>query len=194
MSNLDIGLIGIAAAFVLVLIRMPIGIALAGVSFCGLWAMTSGAGAFGLLRSVPYQFVANWSFSAIPMFLLMGFIASHSGLSSGLFRLARLLLFRVPGGLACSSVGACAFFAAASGSSVATAAGMGRIAIPEMLAIGYNKAARLVEQMEDEGAGRAHTAHPCEPVPLIYVGKRPARIREGGVLADVANAGAGGRG
>ena len=138
MSNLDIGLIGIAAAFVLVLIRMPIGIALAGVSFCGLWAMTSGAGAFGLLRSVPYQFVANWSFSAIPMFLLMGFIASHSGLSSGLFRLARLLLFRVPGGLACSSVGACAFFAAASGSSVATAAGMGRIAIPEMRKAGYD--------------------------------------------------------
>jgi 2,3-bisphosphoglycerate-independent phosphoglycerate mutase len=43
-----------------------------------------------------------------------------------------------------------------------------------------------VEQMEDESTGQAHTAHPCEPVPFIYVGKRQARVREGGVLADVA--------
>ena len=43
-----------------------------------------------------------------------------------------------------------------------------------------------VEQMEDECTGQAHTAHTCEPVPFIYVGKRPATIREGGVLADVA--------
>lgn len=137
MDRFDIGLIGIAVTFLLVLLRTPIGIALATTSFVGLWALTNINAAFGMLKAVPYQFIANWSFSAVPMFLLMGFIASQTGLTTGLFRMMRVLLYRVPGGLACSSVGACALFAAASGSSVATAAGMGRIAIPEMRKAGY---------------------------------------------------------
>lgn len=137
MDRFDIGLIGIAVTFLLVLLRTPIGIALATTSFVGLWALTNVNAAFGMLKAVPYQFIANWSFSAVPMFLLMGFIASNAGLTSGLFRMMRVLLYRVPGGLACSTVGACALFAAASGSSVATAAGMGKIAIPEMRKAGY---------------------------------------------------------
>lgn len=138
MDRFDIGLIGIAVTFLLVLFRMPIGVALATTSFVGLWAMTNINAAFGMLKAVPYQFIANWSFSAIPMFLLMGYVASHAGLTSGLFRMMRVMLHRVPGGLACSTVGACALFAAASGSSVATAAGMGKIAIPEMRKAGYD--------------------------------------------------------
>lgn len=138
MERLDIGLIGVAVTFGLVLLRMPIGVALSLVSFSGLWAMLNLTAAIGMLRAIPYQFIANWSFSAVPMFLLMGYIASHAGLTSGLFRLMRVMLHRVPGGLACSTVGACALFAAASGSSVATAAGMGKIAIPEMRKAGYD--------------------------------------------------------
>ena len=137
MDRFEIGLIGVAATFILALMRMPIGIALASTSFLGLWALTNVNAAFGMLKAVPYQFVANWSFSAVPMFLLMGFVASQSGLTSGLFRMMRAMLHRVPGGLACASVGACALFASASGSSVATAAAMGRIAIPEMRTSGY---------------------------------------------------------
>lgn len=138
MDRFDIGLIGIAVTFLLVMLRMPIGVALATTSFVGLWAITNINAAFGMLKAVPYQFIANWSFSAIPMFLLMGYVASHAGLTSGLFRMMRVMLHRVPGGLACSTVGACALFAAASGSSVATAAGMGKIAIPEMRKAGYD--------------------------------------------------------
>jgi C4-dicarboxylate transporter, DctM subunit len=138
MDRIDVGVLGIGVTFLLVLLRMPIGLALALTSFSGIWLLTDVGAALGLLRSVPYQFIANWSFSAVPMFLLMGFIAANAGLTSGLFRLMRVILHRVPGGLACASVGACALFAAASGSSVATAAGMGKIAIPEMRKAGYD--------------------------------------------------------
>lgn len=138
MDRFEIGLIGVAIAFGFMLLRMPIGIALAMASFSGIWVLTNLNAAFGMLRAVPYQFIANWSFSAVPMFLLMGYIASHAGLTSGLFRLMRVMLHRVPGGLACATVGACALFAAASGSSVATAAAMGKIAIPEMRKAGYD--------------------------------------------------------
>lgn len=138
MDRFDIGMVGIASVIIMILMRMPVGIALSLVSFVGIGFATNLNAAIGMLRAVPYQFIANWSFSAVPMFLLMGFIASNAGLTSGLFRMMRLMLHRVPGGLACSTVGACALFAAASGSSVATAAGMGRIAIPEMRKAGYD--------------------------------------------------------
>ncbi|WBU52429.1 TRAP transporter large permease [Paracoccus sp. SCSIO 75233] len=137
MDRFEIGLAGVAVTFLLVIVRVPISVALATTSFVGLWILTNLTAAFGMLKAVPYQFIANWSFSSVPMFLLMGFVASRAGLTSGLFRLMRVVLYRIPGGLACSTVGACALFAAASGSSVATAAGMGRIAIPEMRKAGY---------------------------------------------------------
>jgi tripartite ATP-independent transporter DctM subunit len=75
--------------------------------------------------------------SAVPMFLLMGFVAFHAGMTGGLFEAAKVLLARLPGGLAISSIFACSAFASVSGSSVATAAAMGRIAIPEMVRAGY---------------------------------------------------------
>jgi tripartite ATP-independent transporter DctM subunit len=140
MDRLEIGFIGIGAVLTLIGLRMPIGVVLALVSFGGIWASTNLTAAWGLVRAVPYQFIATWSFSAVPMFLLMGYIASHAGLTNGLFRAMRVMLARVPGGLACSTVGACALFAAASGSSVATSAAMARIAVPEMIKSGYDKA------------------------------------------------------
>lgn len=140
MDRLEIGFAGIAAVLGLLALRMPIGLALGLVSFFGIFFATNITAAWGLLRAIPFQFTANWSFSAVPMFLLMGYIASHGGLTNGLFTGMRTLLARVPGGLACSTVGACALFAAASGSSVATAAAMSRIAVPEMLKLGYDKA------------------------------------------------------
>jgi tripartite ATP-independent transporter DctM subunit len=138
MDRFDIGLAGVVALVGLMALRVPVGIALALCSVVGIWAATNFTVAVGMLRAIPYQFVANWSFSAIPMFLLMGYVASHAGLTAGLFRTMKLLLYRIPGGLACSAVGACALFAAASGSSVATAAAMGKITIPEMRNAGYH--------------------------------------------------------
>ncbi|MCA2012070.1 TRAP transporter large permease [Pararhodobacter sp. CCB-MM2] len=140
MDRLEIGFTGLAAVLALIALRVPIGLVLVIVSFCGIWAATNLNAAWGLVRAVPFQFIANWSFSAVPMFLLMGFVASNAGLTNGLFKAMRILLRKLPGGLACSTVGASALFAAASGSSVATAAAMSRIAVPEMIKAGYDKA------------------------------------------------------
>lgn len=139
MERLEIGIVGIGAVLGLIALRVPIGIALALVAFTGLWAVTNLRAAVGLVRAIPYEFIATWAFSAVPMFLLMGYVASHSGLTNGLFNAMRILLHRLPGGLASASVGASALFAAASGSSVATSAAMSRIAVPEMLKSGYDK-------------------------------------------------------
>ena len=139
MSNLAIGFTGLAAVLVLIAMRLPIGVALGGVSIIGVMAIRGPWVAAGLVKTIPFEFAANWSLSAIPMFLLMGAVAHHSGISSALFRAARLWMGGLPGGLAVASNFACAGFLAASGSSVATAAAMGRITIPEMIRQGYDK-------------------------------------------------------
>jgi len=87
---------------------------------------------------VPFNFVGDWNLTAIPMFLFMGYLASFSGLTSGLFKAMRILLSRLPGGLAIASVGACGLMSAASGSSVAVSAAFARIATPEMLKYKYD--------------------------------------------------------
>jgi tripartite ATP-independent transporter DctM subunit len=139
MTPLEIGFYSIAAVIVLLAFRIPIGIVLGGVSFIGIAELRGIDVAFGMLKSVPFDFAARWELSAIPMFLLMGAVAHYSGISAAIFRAARVWLSGLPGGLAIASNFACAGFAAASGSSVATAAAMGRIAIPEMLNAGYDR-------------------------------------------------------
>ncbi|KAA0972003.1 TRAP transporter large permease [Aureimonas fodinaquatilis] len=140
MDNLTIGFIGIGAGLFLLLLRIQIGVALGIVSFFGIAAILNMRAAWGIVTAVPFNFVGDWNLTAIPMFLLMGYVASSSGLSSGLFKAMRIFLSRLPGGLAITSVGACALLSAASGSSVATASAFARIAIPEMLRYKYNPA------------------------------------------------------
>ncbi len=118
--------------------RMPVGFALMLVSMVGIAQLKSWEIAIGMLKTEPFDFAAHWSFSAIPMFLLMGAVAHHSGISTALFTAARLWLGFLPGGLAVAANFACAGFAAASGSSTATAAAMGRISVPEMTKAGYD--------------------------------------------------------
>lgn len=139
MDRVDIGLLSLAVTLLLIAIRMPIGIALAGVSFVGIGVLTSWKAAWGIVSAIPYNFIATWEFSAVPMFLLMGYIAARSGITGGLFQGMRIMFARVPGSLASASVAASALFAAASGSSVATSAALSRIAVPEMLKAGYEK-------------------------------------------------------
>ena len=140
MSMLETGFTSIGIVLLLLALRAPIGIVLLTVSFCGTWFALGFNVAWGIARAIPFDFIANWSFSAVPMFLLMGYVASNGGLTDGLFAALKIVLRRVPGGLACAGVGACALFSAASGSSVATAAAMSRISVPEMLKQGYDKA------------------------------------------------------
>jgi tripartite ATP-independent transporter DctM subunit len=135
--SVEIGLWGVAALGLLLVLRLPVALALIIVSFSGIWAMIGLKPAMGILQNTPYSFVASWTMSAVPMFLLMGFVAFHAGMTGGLFEAAKVLLARLPGGLAISSIFACSAFASVSGSSVATAAAMGRIAIPEMVRAGY---------------------------------------------------------
>ncbi|MEO4044655.1 TRAP transporter large permease [Hoeflea sp. CAU 1731] len=138
MSNLAIGLTGIGVLFALLAIRMSIGVALMAVSFVGIWIMLNLTAAFGIVSALPFNLIGDWSLTAIPMFLFMGFVAANTGMTAGAFELLRLVLARVPGGLASAAVGACGMFAAASGSSIATTAAMSRIAVPEMLKAGYH--------------------------------------------------------
>ncbi len=139
MSNLEVGVAGIVVALVLIAIRVPIGLALGLVSIVGIAVMFNMNVAWGMISATPFDYVGQWELSAAPMFLLMGFICSSTDMTRGLFLSLRLYLARLPGGLAITSVGACAFFAAASGSSVATASAMSRMAVPEMLDNGYDR-------------------------------------------------------
>jgi tripartite ATP-independent transporter DctM subunit len=138
MSDVDIGFVGIGILVALIALRVPIGVSLIGVSFFGIWAMVGERAAWGILGVVPYSFAATWQLSSVPMFLLMGFFCFHAGLTKGLFDAARVWLSGLPGGLAVATVFGAAGFAAVTGSSVACAAAMGRIAVPEMMRHRYD--------------------------------------------------------
>ncbi|MCE8022112.1 TRAP transporter large permease [Halomonas sp. MCCC 1A11036] len=139
MSNLEIGVAGIAIALALIALRVPIGVALGLVSIIGISEMTSMHVAWGMISATPFDFAGTWELTAAPMFLFMGYLCTSTNMTQGLFHAMRLFMARLPGGLAVSSVMASAFFAAASGSSVATSAAMSRIAVPEMLKYRYDK-------------------------------------------------------
>jgi tripartite ATP-independent transporter DctM subunit len=135
--NIMVGIWGVVGLLVLLILRLPVALSMILVSALGITALIGVNPALGILSNTPYAFAASWNMSAVPMFLLMGFLAFNTGMTGGLFDAAKALLARLPGGLAISSVFACSGFAAVSGSSLACAAAMGRIAIPEMVQAGY---------------------------------------------------------
>ena len=139
LSPETVGAIGIAALIALIFLRVPIGIALSSVSVVGIYVILGERAAIGLVAQIPYDFTAHWTLSSVPMFLLMGYFCFHAGLTEGLFRLARLWLSWLPGGLAIASIKGSALFAAVTGSSLACTAAMGRIAVPEMLKANYDR-------------------------------------------------------
>jgi C4-dicarboxylate transporter DctM subunit len=139
MNTLAISLSSLGCILLLIGLRVPLGLAMGGVAFIGFAYLRNWNVAFSVLGDAPFVFAANWELSAIPMFLLMGAVASNSGIGSALFRAARVWFGRMPGGLAVATNWACAGFGAASGSSIAAAAVMARLAIPEMLRNKYDK-------------------------------------------------------
>ncbi len=138
MSEVQIGFLGIGILLVLIALRVPIGVCLIGVSFVGIWALAGERAAWGSIGVIPYSFAATWQLSSVPMFLLMGFLCYHAGLTKGMFDAARMWLSGLPGGLAIATVFGAAGFAAVTGSSVACAAAMGRIAVPAMMRHRYD--------------------------------------------------------
>ena len=93
----------------------------------------------GMAGTIPHSKAVTYALSILPMFILIGFLAFHAGLTKSLFEAAKRWLGRLPGGLAVATVFATAGFAAVSGASTATAAVFARVAIPEMLRDGYNR-------------------------------------------------------
>lgn len=133
-----VALLGFVGMFVLMAIRVPIGMAMGIAGVCGFAALSGWKAGFNLLANVPLSVVTDYNLSVIPMFILMGAFASRSGMSRELFAAGRAWLGHLRGGLAMASVAACGGFAAINGSSVATAATMAQVALPEMRRAGYH--------------------------------------------------------
>jgi C4-dicarboxylate transporter, DctM subunit len=133
-----VAIVGIIATLVLMLIRVPIGTSLGVVAVGGFAYLVSPEAAFGILTDSPIRTVTNFSFSVVPLFILMGSLVSVSGMSRELFRAANAWVGHLPGGMAIATVLACAGFAAINGSSVASAATMTQVALPEMRRSGYD--------------------------------------------------------
>ncbi|QDC08972.1 TRAP transporter large permease [Oceanicola sp. D3] len=127
-----IAIAGFAALFAMILLRVPIGVAMGLVGVFGFAGITGLKPALNLLAQSPLRVVTDFNLTLIPFFVLMGVLATNSGMSSELFRAGQKWLGQFRGGLALSTIGACAGFAAICGSSVATAATMTKIALPEM--------------------------------------------------------------
>ncbi len=138
MTALEIGIASFPALMALIFLRVPIGLAMFLVGLVGLVLVTDGTQvAFARLKNETYTTFSSYSLTIVPMFLLMGQFATLGGMSNALFKAAEGWLGHRRGGVAMASIGACAGFGAICGSSLATAATMGRVALPELRQYGY---------------------------------------------------------
>ncbi|WP_169566341.1 TRAP transporter large permease [Sneathiella limimaris] len=138
MSGLEIGIASFPALMLLIFLRVPIGLAMFVVGLVGLYFVTDGTTvAFARLKNETYTTFSSYSLTIVPMFLLMGHFATLGGMSSALFKAAEGFVGHRKGGVAMAAIGACAGFGAICGSSLATAATMGRVALPELKQYGY---------------------------------------------------------
>jgi tripartite ATP-independent transporter DctM subunit len=138
MSPPAIGAIGMLALLVLIALRVPVAIAMGVVGIVGGVVLNGWFSLGFVLGSQPFVTVVPYSLSVIPLFVMMGAFAARAGLSASLYRALHALIGHWRGGLASATVGACALFGAVCGSSLATAATMARVAIPQMRALGYD--------------------------------------------------------
>src|ERR1700733_12280017 len=136
-----IGALGIAALFALILLQVPIGFAMITVGVVG-FALQGGGWmpAFSFLAQEPSFVLSSTDLAAVPLFLLMGVFASVAGFSEDVYRAAAAFLGHRRGGLAYATIGGSAAFGAICGSSTATAATFGKVALPQMLDRGYSPA------------------------------------------------------
>lgn len=139
MSDIAIGILSFPAVLLLIFLRVPIGLAMFVAGLVGLIVVTGDTSVpFGRLKSETFTTFSSYSLSIIPMFLLMGHFATLGGMSQALFRAAEGWLGHRRGGVAMAAVGSCAGFGAICGSSLATAATMSRVALPELRKYGYS--------------------------------------------------------
>ncbi|MDT8273443.1 MAG: TRAP transporter large permease, partial [Desulfomonilia bacterium] len=137
MSPTLVGIIGIIALFTLIFFRMPVGFLMALIGFVGFGYIVNFDAALNLLAKDFVSVFGSYSLTVIPLFVFMGQLAFHSGISSRLFDAAYKFIGHRPGGLAIATIGACAGFSAICGSTNATAATMAAATLPEMKRYNY---------------------------------------------------------
>ncbi|MBJ3786098.1 TRAP transporter large permease [Devosia sediminis] len=141
MTPLMLGFLGLPTVLILIFLRVPIGIAMFAVGIFGTWMITGNFNPVAAqFKNLTYSTFASYSLSVVPLFLLMGQFATVSGLSASLFNAAAAWLGHRKGGVAMAAIGASAGFGAICGSSLATAATMGQVALPELKKYGYSGA------------------------------------------------------
>jgi C4-dicarboxylate transporter DctM subunit len=140
MSGIAAGSVIFALLMVLLVIRVPIGIAMFTMGSLGFWYLNGMnlSAVLSAYKTVGYARLSNYDLVVIPLFLLMGQFATQGGLSAALFRFVAAFMGHLRGGIAMASIGACAGFGAICGSSLATAATMGQVALPELKRFGYS--------------------------------------------------------
>ena len=132
-------ILSIPVLLLLLILGTPIFVSLGLVGITGVMIMSGVQSAFGLMGEATFSSVEAYDFALLPLFSLMGLFAYHGGVTSNAYDIGRKWFSKFPGGLALATTLACAAFGAACGSSVAAATTMGKIAIPEMEASGYDK-------------------------------------------------------
>jgi len=137
MSSELVGIIGIAVLLVLFAFRMSVGLSMLMVGFLGYCYLVSTQAGVTKLGLDPYATASFYGLSVIPLFVLMGMFLSYGGLGRDLYQAVDKWMGHLRGGLALATIGACAAFAAVSGSTTATAAAMGTVALPEMKRYNY---------------------------------------------------------
>jgi len=141
LSNIELGIWSFPVILLLIFVRIPIGLAMIAVGIVGSYLITGSFNpVMAQFKNLTHGTFASYSLSVVPLFLLMGQFASQGGLSQSLFRAAATWLGHRRGGVAMAAVGACAGFGAICGSSMATAATMGQVALPELKRYGYSGA------------------------------------------------------
>lgn len=136
---MELALISIVVLLILLVVGVPVFLSLGITGLLGIMYLNGVDVGLSVLREKAFWSVAKYAFMVIPLFILMGYTASYAGVTERAFAMAKRWLSAFPGGLAIATTLACAFFGACCGSSVATAAAMGSIAVPEMRKAGYEK-------------------------------------------------------
>ena len=132
MTNVEYGALLFGVCILLVALRMPVAVAMFLVGGCGFISFAGWSAFLNLLNTAPFGRVSSYTLSVLPLFLLMGQLATHAGLSRQLFDATRACIGHRRGGLAMATIGGCAGFSAVCGSSIATGATMASVALPEM--------------------------------------------------------------
>jgi tripartite ATP-independent transporter DctM subunit len=138
MSDLAIGGVGFGALFLLIALRVPIGVAMIAVGMVGYVSIAGVVPLLSFLKTEAYWRFSSFDFSVIPLFLMMGNFANRAGVTTALFRAAAAFIGHFRGGLAMAAIGGCAAFGTISGSSLATAAMMGQVSLPELRRYKYS--------------------------------------------------------